>query len=234
MRYMHTQLTCSCLSCSLSPDARALWTCQRASYHPSASLSPAREPLARYVLKSRSVVAPSNLDASHSQGVSSPTSSTTPRRKRSSRALRQLARARPCKTQDCPIVRSGPSIFDAVPWASALQADPAPELLQPWNIGDLSMLTAAREPRTRTGPIRSRKSSLRSAPFPDFAEITPELTPARVGALDCSPPLDLPFMSLCGRRLAFDDVPRTPPPLASRLPVDAGFRNLMPIAFADL
>lgn len=45
-------------------------------------------------------------------------------------------------------------------------------------------LAAVEHRRTLDG----RKSSLRPAPFPDFADITPELTPARVGALDSSPP----------------------------------------------
>lgn len=183
----------------------------------------------------RVFVAPQSLTMlPHTQGPPSPTTSTVagPRRKRSSHTLRQMNRNRACKAPDCPIARTGPSFFDNLPWVSALQAEPSPELLQPWNIGDLSMLASTRAPRARIGPIRSRKSSLRSAPFPDFAEITPELTPARVGASD-SPPTELSLADLCGRRLAFDDVPKTPPSRASRLPIDAGFYNLMPIAFAD-
>ncbi|KAI5124583.1 hypothetical protein M0805_003102 [Coniferiporia weirii] len=164
-------------------------------------------------------------------GSPSPACSTTKRR-RASHLSRSTARVRHCKLVDCSIIRGGSAIFDQLPWISSLEDPPAIDLLNPWDLADLSLLPRDGDGSTASevGPIRSRKSSLRSAPFPtDLAEITPELSPSR--STD-SLLLELPFSH--GRRLSVDDdVLKTPPPRASMLPVDAGFHNLMPIAFAD-
>lgn len=113
---------------------------------------------------------------------------------------------------------------------------PAVDLIQPWDIADLSQLTFERStrPAKTTGPIRSRKSSLRSAPFPTDTipglVASPELSPSLPSD---SPLLELPFAR--ARRLSFgDDRPHTPPP---RTPVslsEMDFRNLMPVSLQDV
>ena len=118
-----------------------------------------------------------------------------------------------------------------------LDATPAADAAIPLDISDLELELSAydREPPSPSGPgpIRSRKSSLRSAPFSlDFPEPPlPDLIPS--DEIFESPFTELPFCNDAPYQ-SDDDVPKTPLMRASVLPIDAGFHNLMPIAFADV
>ncbi|KAH8117370.1 hypothetical protein DFH11DRAFT_1687390 [Phellopilus nigrolimitatus] len=165
---------------------------------------------------------------------SPPPSCSTTKRRRTPHLSRTATRARHCRHPDCGIIRGDPAIFDQQPaWFSVLNQEPTPDLLQPWSFADLSLLPEEKHGSVGSGagPIRSRKSSLRSAPFPtDVSSITPELTPS----LSPQTPLsEIPFCS-DGISSMNDDVLKTPPPRVSLLSVNAGFHNLMPVAFADV
>ena len=166
---------------------------------------------------------------------SSPTPQcTSNRRRRSAYTTRSVGRSRHCRLTDCSIVCSGPAAFDRIPWISMLEESPEDDCLVPPCLGDKYSRPFERDCSVppSPGPIRSRKSSLRSAPFPtDLAQLaTPELVPST--SFD-SPLTELPY-SLDSPLPTDDDVLKTPPMRASVLPVDAGFHNLMPLAFADV
>lgn len=166
---------------------------------------------------------------------SSPTPQcTTTRRRRSAYTTRSTGRSRHCRLSDCKIVSSSPAMFDKIPWISMLEEKPDEDRLIPLSLADLSPRICEKDDAAISGPgpIRSRKSSLRTAPFPtDLAQLaTPELVPS--STFD-SPLTELPF-SLDSPLPTDDDVLKTPPMRASVLPVDAGFHHLMPLAFADL
>lgn len=115
-----------------------------------------------------------------------------------------------------------------------LEESPEDSCLVPLSLADISPRPFEKDSPAGSspGPIRSRKSSLRSAPFPtDLTQLaTPELVPST--SFD-SPLTELPY-SPDSPLPADDDVLKTPPMRASVLPVDAGFHNLMPLAFADI
>lgn len=115
-----------------------------------------------------------------------------------------------------------------------LQAEPEDDRIIPLSLSDLATRCEEKNDSFATGPgpIRSRKSSMRSAPFPaDLAQLaTPELVPSTSSD---SPLTELPFLH-DSPLPTDDDVLRTPPLRASVLPVDAGFHRLMPLAFADV
>ena len=76
------------------------------------------------------------------------------------------------RRQDCPLgfdPRS-PGVFDHLPWVSILDA-PAPQS-NPWEVADLSQLPIE-ERSMPLGPIRRRKTSLRSVPFPPTPSSSP-------------------------------------------------------------
>ena len=114
-----------------------------------------------------------------------------------------------------------------------LEAEPDDDHIIPPTLADLPIRPCEKDIGTVSGPgpIRSRKSSLRSAPFPtDLVQLaTPELVPST--EFD-SPLTELPF-SLDNSLPTDDDVLKTPPMRPSVLPVDAVFHRLMPLAFAD-
>ena len=98
------------------------------------------------------------------------------------------------RRQDCPlgINPHGSSVFDRLPWVSVLDA---PNLQpNPWDIADLSQLPID-EPSLPLGPIRRRKTSLRSVPFPP----TPSSSPASYSSVS------FPSLEYASRD------PRTPP-----------------------
>lgn len=103
--------------------------------------------------------------------VSKPCSCNTTRKRRclptGSRPSRRPRR------QDCPLRSSprGPSVFDSLPWVSILDA-PAPQA-NPWDVADLSQLPID-ERSLPLGPVRRRKASSRSVPFP----LTPSSSPS--------------------------------------------------------
>jgi hypothetical protein len=113
------------------------------------------------------------------------------------------------RRQDCPIGFSphGPGVFDRLPWVSILDA-PAPQL-NPWGVMDLSQLPV--DECSPLGPIRRRKTSLRSVPFPP----TPSSSPTSHSSI--------PFPSL---EYASRD-PRTPP-RETEPPSAIRFQGLLP------
>ena len=98
------------------------------------------------------------------------------------------------RRQDCPF-GIGPhdsSVFDRLPWVSILDAPTSQT--NPWDIADLSQLPTD-EPSLPLGPIRRRKTPLRSVPFP----LTPSSSPASYS------PVSFPSLEYASRD------PRTPP-----------------------
>ncbi|KAF9477357.1 hypothetical protein BDN70DRAFT_789922, partial [Pholiota conissans] len=82
-------------------------------------------------------------------------------RTRSKAAAQSSRRRRLASRFDLP----GPShAFDELPWIASLDAEP--ELLNPWDIADLSLISDA-DPLSSSGPgpVRRRKTSLRSSPI---------------------------------------------------------------------
>ncbi|KAI0310890.1 hypothetical protein OF83DRAFT_1178095 [Amylostereum chailletii] len=124
-------------------------------------------------------------------------------------APRSPRRRRHHPRSSCPIQPRNSAVFDNLPWISALSATPD-FAANPWDIADLSQLpverTAAVAPAApNVGPIRRRRTSLRTHPMSPTARPTvtvAPLVPAR-------------------------DVIATPPPRFPS-PSRVQFRNLMP------
>lgn len=114
------------------------------------------------------------------------------------------------RRQDCPlgINPHGPGVFDRLPWVSILDA-PAPQT-NPWDVADLTQLPIG-ERSLPLGPIRHRKASLRSVPFPP----TPSSSPASYS------PVSFP-----SRKYASRD-PQTPP-REIKPPSAIRFQGLLP------
>lgn len=123
--------------------------------------------------------------------VSKSCTCTTTRKRRCLPAGSRSSR-RP-RRKDCPLGLNlhGSSAFDRLPWISILDA-PAPRK-NPWDVADLSQLPIP-ERSLSLGPIRHRKSSSRSVPFPPTPSSSPSYS-------------SIPFPSL---GYASRD-PRTPP-----------------------
>jgi len=101
---------------------------------------------------------------------------TTPHRRRSVRPIRPSRRPRHCEHIDCPIA-STPHAFDDLPWISALDTDMPPDHVSPWDIADLSQLSPDEDRLSSgPGPIRRRKTSLRSSPLAPPTVCLPEDT----------------------------------------------------------
>ncbi|KAJ7489832.1 hypothetical protein B0H11DRAFT_2010586 [Mycena galericulata] len=89
-------------------------------------------------------------------------------------------RRRQCPRADCPI-ESALHPFDRLPWISAM--DISPDALDPMDIADLSQLVVDDPPDRRaavspgSGPIRRRKTSLRSNPLAPKGLSLHETTP---------------------------------------------------------
>lgn len=98
------------------------------------------------------------------------------------------------RRKDCPlgINSSGPGVFDRLPWVSILDV-PAPQA-NIWDVADLSQLPID-ERSLPLGPIRRRKTSLRSVPFPP----TPSSSPVSYSSVS------FPSLEYASRD------PRTPP-----------------------
>ena len=130
-------------------------------------------------------------------------------RKRRCLPTNSRASRRP-RRQDCPLgVNPNDSgVFDRLPWVSILDA-PAPQT-NPWDIADLSQLPID-ERSLPLGPVRRRKTSSRSVPFPP----TPSSSPMSHSSA--------PFPSL---EYASRD-PRTPPRVIEP-PSAIRFQGLLP------
>ncbi|CDO69527.1 hypothetical protein BN946_scf184785.g32 [Trametes cinnabarina] len=105
--------------------------------------------------------------------------------------------------------------FDDIPWISALTIEPDPT--DPWDIADLSMLKADWDQLADgPGPVRRRKTSLRSDPL---AATAPRNEPPS--------PVPFPFIHQ-------DGVPQTPAPRYLADSSEIIFRDLHPIFPVDV
>ncbi|KAI0811256.1 hypothetical protein BC629DRAFT_1589983 [Irpex lacteus] len=133
------------------------------------------------------------------------------KRRRTSTASTRTSRRRHCVRSDCsPSLTS--SIFDQLPWIS--QVEFPPERVDVWDIADLSLLpdSPKQQSESGVGPVRRRKTSLRSCH-------SGTATPPRRS----SPPLPRSVLD----RIELD--PRTPPPRMPFDPKEVTFRHLMPV-----
>lgn len=129
-------------------------------------------------------------------------------------------RRRHCLRTECPMSPlPGPAFFDSIPWISQLEQTPDDVL--PMDIADLSVPgdDCMRVEPPCSGPVRTRKASLRSNPLAH--------SPNRVS--DYSPPdlHELPVYAL----LPPDRVPSTPrtPVRGSFIPSEVQFCGLRPV-----
>jgi len=143
---------------------------------------------------------------------SSGTCSSTKRRRIAATNTR-TSRRRHNTRSDCSFPLNS-SVFDQLPWIS--QVESAPERVDVWDIADLSLLPDALDCHSNSGvgPVRRRKTSLRSSH-----------SESAVPHLRSSPPLPLLFPALD----RMDQDPRTPPPSVRFNPLEATFLNLMPV-----
>ncbi|KAI0636920.1 hypothetical protein C8Q77DRAFT_534811 [Trametes polyzona] len=144
--------------------------------------------------------------------------SPTKRRRGLSSNLSRSGRRRHNPRSECCISNfpRPPTSLDDLPWISALTIEP--DLTDPWDIADLSLLNADWQAmRDGPGPVRRRKTSLRSDP------LAPS-TPTR----NASPsPAPFPFVSL-------DDTLQTPAPRPYPPTSDVIFKGLYPIFPEDI
>ncbi|OJT04299.1 hypothetical protein TRAPUB_4933 [Trametes pubescens] len=104
--------------------------------------------------------------------------------------------------------------LDDLPWISALTIEP--DYTDPWDIADLSLLNADWQERG-PGPMRRRKTSLRSDP----------LSPSTPTRKERPSPIPFPFVSM-------DEFPETPAPRPYADPSEVIFHGLHPIFPSDL
>ncbi|KAI1795825.1 hypothetical protein LXA43DRAFT_689296 [Ganoderma leucocontextum] len=152
---------------------------------------------------------------------SKPSCSPTKRRRGLTRNLSRSTRHRHCARSDCCInTFSRPlTSFDDLPWISALSIEP--DSANPWDIADLSLLDTSEEESTGPGPIRRRKTSLRSNP----------LAPPPSKDEEDSFRVPLPFFRLHDFT---DTAPQTPPPRHRFIPSDVAFHDLRPVLPSDV
>ncbi|KZT70165.1 hypothetical protein DAEQUDRAFT_764909 [Daedalea quercina L-15889] len=129
-------------------------------------------------------------------------------------------RRRHCLRTECPMSPlPGPAFFDHIPWIS--QLDQTPDGALPMDIADLSIPEGdcMRAEPPSSGPVRTRKTSLRSNPLAHSSN----------RALDYSPPdlHELPVYAL----LPADRIPSTPrtPVREAFTPSDVHFCGLQPV-----
>ncbi|KAG2020808.1 hypothetical protein CC2G_006108 [Coprinopsis cinerea AmutBmut pab1-1] len=100
--------------------------------------------------------------------------------------------------------------FDSLPWISALET--SPKHIHPCDIADLSLIPDSDSvPNPGPGPVRRRKTSLRSSPLDDPESPPPSGVPLPL------PQRDTPTLPV---------TPKSKPSLPSRIL----FRNLMPVS----
>ncbi|KAI9571301.1 hypothetical protein HD554DRAFT_163389 [Boletus coccyginus] len=132
---------------------------------------------------------------------------------------RSTRRRRHAQRVDCPLDAFGrPSIFDQLPWISALEMPSSTNC----DIADLSQLPLNEDPAAfsdtmpASGPVRRRKTSLRSNPLGGHE------SPPSEPLLRQHSPVHRPTDS-------FPDCPKTPPPRVPFDPSKVTFHNLMPV-----
>ncbi|KAI0079880.1 hypothetical protein K474DRAFT_1591009 [Panus rudis PR-1116 ss-1] len=157
---------------------------------------------------------------------------TPAKRRRVVHNTARTARRRQSARHECPFpYADGANVFDKLSWISQLHEET--DCLNPWDIADLSQLPIEQPDFHRSsgiGPVRSRKSSLRSDPLsygtPDLQDIGFTPLPQRSASPEPSPPV-FPLFD----REALD--PRTPPPRDTFNPEDVSFFNLKPVLPMD-
>ncbi|KAF9533532.1 hypothetical protein CPB83DRAFT_890026 [Crepidotus variabilis] len=149
-----------------------------------------------------------------------PPPSTRTRRSKPSSSSSSSRRRRVSPRANFRIAASTPS-FDDLPWISTLEA--APELTSPWDIADLSLIpdsptfesASTSSSPSGPGPVRRRKTSLRSNPMDNSPPTTTTPLPLR----------DTFASSSASSRLS------VPTPRSKFLPSRVLFHNLMPVSF---
>ncbi|KAL7283439.1 hypothetical protein ACG7TL_002869 [Trametes sanguinea] len=145
-----------------------------------------------------------------------PCSPTKRRRGLNSNLSRSTRRRHTARSEYCITTFPRPyTSFDDLPWISALTIEPDPT--DPWDIADLSMLKADWDQMADgPGPVRRRKTSLRSDPLSASAPRN-----------ESPSPIPFPFIQQ-------DGVPHTPAPRYLADSSEVIFRDLLPIFPADV
>ncbi|PPQ81233.1 hypothetical protein CVT25_015757 [Psilocybe cyanescens] len=137
-----------------------------------------------------------------------PTACASSSRRRSKPTSRSVRRRRLNPRVDCRPSHT----FDDLPWISTLDA--APEFLNPWDIADLSIIPDSDLSSSGPGPVRSRKSSLRSSPI--------------ISTKNTSSPPSLPLPL---RDTSLLPSPSVSTPRSRFMPSRVLFHNLMPVSY---
>jgi len=108
--------------------------------------------------------------------------------------------------------------FDELPWISTLES--GPELLNPWDIADLSLIRddADLQPSSGPGPVRRRKTSLRSSPRQKSSASSSGSSPHHHYSVHTT------------RDTLLLSTPPVPTPRSRFIPSRVLFHNLMPIS----
>ncbi|KAK7693450.1 hypothetical protein QCA50_003018 [Cerrena zonata] len=149
-------------------------------------------------------------------------SSCTPanKKRRTQVSASRAARRRRSTRFDRPTpFPGGGSIFDQLAWIPQLNEEP--EHTDVWDIADLSLLPIEAAHPSSVGPVRNRKSSLRSD-SPYSSPITQDSSPRRPAPLQLAPTTAFPLFD----RDHID--PRTPPPRETFSLENVQFFGLMP------
>ncbi|KAI0331112.1 hypothetical protein GY45DRAFT_1407118 [Cubamyces sp. BRFM 1775] len=192
---------------------------------PSQPCDPANDPF-YFVPDARSTKSPQQLlppfrlpeEAGRSKLSKPAPCSPTKRRRGLSSNLSRSVRRRHTPRPECCINNLPRPItsFDELPWISALTIEP--DLTDPWDIADLSLLKADwQEMSSGPGPMRRRKTSLRSDPLSQSSPHTRE------------PPSPIPFPFI-----QRDDIPQTPAPKFYPDPSEVIFQGLYPLFPSDV
>ncbi|KAI0362168.1 hypothetical protein OH77DRAFT_1390182 [Trametes cingulata] len=146
-----------------------------------------------------------------------PCSPTKRRRGLSSNLSRSTRRRHTARSECCINTFPRPiTSIDELPWISALTIQP--DFTDPWDIADLSLLNADYQAMSEgPGPVRRRKTSLRSDPLS-------QSSPKRA---ESPTPISFPFASL-------DGMPQTPYPRQCADPSEVVFHALHPIFPSDI
>ncbi|KAI0670333.1 hypothetical protein C8Q78DRAFT_975794 [Trametes maxima] len=146
-----------------------------------------------------------------------PCSPTKRRRGLSSNLSRSSRRRHTARSDCCTTTFPRPiTSFDDLPWISALTIEP--DYTDPWDIADLSLLNPSWQEVVDAdgpGPVRRRKTSLRSDPLSQ-----PSPKSSRPHS-----PVPFPFVHP-------DEMPQTPPPRLFADPSEVVFQGLNPLIFS--
>ncbi|KAF8810125.1 hypothetical protein BYT27DRAFT_7336901 [Phlegmacium glaucopus] len=128
--------------------------------------------------------------------------SLTPSTQRRSKPSPHPARRRR-PTRECRVTPRSHA-FDDLPWIASLES--SPDLINPWDIADLSLLPVpvSELPASGPGPVRRRKTSLRSSPLASSKTIPP--LPIRDTSLLLSPSLSTPRSHFTPSRVLFQNL----------------------------